>query len=214
MQARRTATLQVAPTTEPVTLDELKLWARIDSNDDDALLTSLIVSARQACENYTKRSFITQTWRMTLDLAGNSLDKLLGDGYYELPITALYGGLPTVIDLPRQPVQSITSITTFDLGNNATVYPSINYFLNADGARVLLNQGAVWPGNMRPIAACQIVYVTGYGNTAASVPQAIRDAIKGYAHHAYESRAMCDCDSMPAKFKSMLKQYRLMDGRA
>jgi hypothetical protein len=48
-------------TTEPVTLQEAKDWCRIDVNDDDTLITSLITAARIMCENYANLSFINRT---------------------------------------------------------------------------------------------------------------------------------------------------------
>lgn len=46
---------------EPVTLQEAKDWCRIDINDDDALITSLITAARTICEKTCNISFITRT---------------------------------------------------------------------------------------------------------------------------------------------------------
>ena len=44
----------VEPTIEPVTLDEVKVRARVDLDDaqDDDLLTALAISARKLCEEY------------------------------------------------------------------------------------------------------------------------------------------------------------------
>lgn len=44
--------------TEPVTLDEAKLFCRIDVDDDDDLITELITTARDMCEQYTNISFV------------------------------------------------------------------------------------------------------------------------------------------------------------
>lgn len=48
---------------EPVTLEEVKLWLRIDSDltEDDTLLTALITAARVQCENATGVSFVPKT---------------------------------------------------------------------------------------------------------------------------------------------------------
>jgi uncharacterized phiE125 gp8 family phage protein len=46
---------------EPVTLQEVKDWCRIDVADDDDLITMLITAAREACEDYTNISFILRT---------------------------------------------------------------------------------------------------------------------------------------------------------
>ena len=63
MSHRRT----VAPTTQPVTLMEVKRHIRLDINDDDDYVQNLVKRAVAWCENYTRRAFITQTWELKLD---------------------------------------------------------------------------------------------------------------------------------------------------
>jgi hypothetical protein len=46
---------------EPCTLEEAKLFAAIDLEDYDDLVTELIKQARKDCESYVGRSFITRT---------------------------------------------------------------------------------------------------------------------------------------------------------
>lgn len=55
------STVTVPPSVEPLTLDEVKLDRRVDSNLDDTLLTALIQAAREYCERYTGLSLVTQT---------------------------------------------------------------------------------------------------------------------------------------------------------
>ena len=47
--------------TEPITINELKLYLKIDYTTDDTLLTELITAARQQAEEFCNRSFIAQT---------------------------------------------------------------------------------------------------------------------------------------------------------
>ena len=83
--------LKTAPAVEPVTLEEAKLHLRVDSGDDNALITALITTARELAERETKRAFITQTWQMYLDQA------------------------PVIIEIPKPPLQSIVSIKTISV---------------------------------------------------------------------------------------------------
>ena len=46
---------------EPITLVEAKLHLRVDISEDDSLITSLIVSARELCEAWTWRKVSTGT---------------------------------------------------------------------------------------------------------------------------------------------------------
>jgi gp6-like head-tail connector protein len=62
-----TSTLIAGPGEEPLTLAEAKAWCRVDTTDEDALLTALIAAARLHVESMTGRALIEQSWRLTLD---------------------------------------------------------------------------------------------------------------------------------------------------
>ena len=47
---------------EPVTLAEVKLWGKIEHDDEDDVLDSLITSCRDELERYLKIAFVNQTW--------------------------------------------------------------------------------------------------------------------------------------------------------
>jgi len=208
---RQSLSLATPPAAEPVTLAELKSWARVDDDSDDSTLSQLISAARQAAEEYLRRSLISQTWLLTLDLAGNSLAGELGDGIYDLPVTALYGDLPRRIDLPKGPTQSIASVVTYDLTNASWTYDPANYRLDKPGSRLILNHGAIWPASIRPSAGCEITYVAGYGDSSGSMPQAVRTGILIHAASLYEQRGMCeDAMEIPPGAKKLYSPYRIM----
>jgi len=81
------------PTEEPLTLDEAKQHLRVDIEDDDSLILSLIKVAREYAETVTGRKLITQTWKYYLD---------------DWPTDKDY------IEIPFPPLQSISSITYTD----------------------------------------------------------------------------------------------------
>lgn len=54
--------LLAPPTAEPVTLDEAKVQAIVEHDDDDEMIQRLIASARSSAERRTGRALITQTW--------------------------------------------------------------------------------------------------------------------------------------------------------
>ena len=210
MVARSSLTLVTTPSAEPVTLAEVKNWIKQDGNDDDALITALIGAARESAERYLRRALITQTWRLTLDLEQNNYARDLPGGVYDMPITVLYGGLPDVIELPLPPLQSVTSVTTYDLDNTGTVYDASNYFVDTAGSRIVLKQDAVWPGTLRSLAACEVVFKAGYGDDATLVPQGIKTAILMHLQKMYDERIVCD---MPASCQSLLSKYRVYGER-
>lgn len=206
---RRSVTLVTAPAVEPVSLSDAKLWAKVDDTADDDLITALIVAARESAEQFLRRSLITQTWKLAIDLSPSDCYDDLGDGVYDLPVSVLYGGLPSVIQLPKGPIQSISSVKTYDLDNTESTYSSSNYTVDTDGDRFTLNFGSIWPANLRSAAAAIITYVAGYGDAATDVPQAIRTAILMHVQKMYDGRIVCD---MPDGCQQLLRQYRIMDG--
>jgi uncharacterized phiE125 gp8 family phage protein len=62
-----TAALITPPAVEPVALADAKAHLRIDSGDDDALLTAALVAARVHVEALTRRVLIEQGWRVYRD---------------------------------------------------------------------------------------------------------------------------------------------------
>ncbi len=139
------------PGTEPVTLSEVKAQCRVDTTDEDTLLTSLIAAARQMCEQQLQRALITQTWKMTLD-AFPDWD----------------------IDLPYPTLQSVTSVKYYDSSNvQQTMVANTDYFIDTAGQPGRVLPVTDWPTTYERPDAVEIIYVAGYAN-AAAVPQAIK----------------------------------------
>lgn len=78
------------PSEEPLTLTEVKLHLRVENTDDNALITALIVAAREQAESITARALCTQTWELVLD------------------------AFPEACVLRHSPVQSVTSVDYID----------------------------------------------------------------------------------------------------
>lgn len=153
------------PATEPVTLAEVKEYLRLDGNDHDALLNSLITSCRQWCEQYQNRAYITQTWETWLDK-------------WKFPIR-----------LARPPLQSVTHIKYYTTDNTELTWASTQYQVDAitDPARVNLAYNITAPNDvLRPMNAIVVRYVTGYG-AAADVPASVKLAIKMMIGHRFEN---------------------------
>jgi hypothetical protein len=53
----------VAPTAEPVSLDEAKEFARIDASEDNALVTSLITLTLLGLSRRSPRTFMRWCWQ-------------------------------------------------------------------------------------------------------------------------------------------------------
>lgn len=154
--------LVTGPTIEPVDLADAKLAANFaeDQTDKDNTFTALIQSEREKAESFTGRAFITQTWDRKYDC-----------------------GFPDVIELPKPPVQSVTSITYVDTnGITQTLSPSLYVVDKPTGpyampARIVPAYGTAWPQTRDMPSAVTVRFVCGYGDDAESVPASIRQAI-------------------------------------
>lgn len=162
-----TGITEAAPATEPVTLEELKTFCRIDGSTFDTMLTGYITACRQAVERLTGRNMINRAVTLYFD---------------EFPA----GFAP--LYLPRPPVQSVTSITYIDPDGTSTVMPGTDYRadLASVTARIAPALDAEWPSTAAVINAVAVVYVSGYGTTAASVPAALKECIKSLAADLFE----------------------------
>lgn len=202
---RTTPTLVTPPAAEPVTLDEAKTWLRVSHSDEDTAISSLISAARDVAEKYMRRALVTQTWKISADLPSNKYGSSLPDGTYNLPISVLNGDLPTEVDLPYKPIQSITSVQTYDTANTASTYSSSNYFLDTASGRMVLNNTAVWPSNLRDKAALVVTYVAGY-DKISNIPPSIKNAIKMHVHAMYDARTECE---IPMDAMRIYDQYKI-----
>ena len=187
--------LVTPPAQEPVSLAEANSWLKADG--EDALVQSLISTARQAAEDYTGRAFVTQTWRQTVAPAGNRrrLPDWLPAGTYDLPYNYFDGTLPVTTELLRQPVQSVSAVTTYGADNTAVALPPESYRLS--GNRFLLT--GAWPSGLRAYDGAEVTYVAGYGDPS-QVPAPIKTAILLAAQALLAPRAS---DDLPAGVKTL-----------
>lgn len=142
------------PALEPVSLAEAKQHLRVSASDDDAYITSLIAVARRAAEDRTERTFITTTWKLTLD------------------------EFPESVILPMPPIISVSSVIYTNTSNQQVALSSNDWFLDADSEPGWLVPAITkaWPLTLG-INAVAITYTAGYGITAESVPTPIRQWI-------------------------------------
>lgn len=201
--------LITAPTEEPVSVAELRAHLR-DPADADSVLTRLIKAAREYVEEATGLALISQTRELTLDAWPGGGDGL---GWWDgVQDGAIIGRAPRYVELPRGPLISITSVQTYDTGNNATTWEAGNYFADTGNrpGRLALLDGAVWPVPTRAASGIVIRYVAGWAN-AAAVPNALALAILQIAAHWYEHRELTAIDAVnkvPMQAERILTKFR------
>lgn len=151
MRLKRTSDAAV----EPLSTAEAKTHLKIDGSDQDTYIASIIKAARQHAEEYTFRSFITQTWKMYLN------------------------GWPDVIRLPRGVVQSVTSVEYIDSAGSTQTVGSSLYTTSLGGEIGLIRAVDSWPETNSDYEENVIVtFVAGYGDASTDLPEGLIQGIR------------------------------------
>lgn len=175
--------LITAPVALAVSLIEAKAHLRVDSADDDTLITAMIGAATEMAEQKTGRAMMAQTWELSLDSFWNKSTLPKPNGYPN--------PLSPVLELTRVPVQTVTSITYTSTAGVSTLYSSLLYVLDItdDYGAAYINPayGSAWPATRNEANAVKVRYVAGYAS-AAAVPESIKSWIKLMVGAMYENR--------------------------
>lgn len=152
--------------TEPITTSQVKAHLRLDTNDtsEDSQIASWIKTVREYGESYTNRAFATQTWELTLD---------------NFPDT-------DYIEIPKPPLQSITSIKYKD--SDGVEHAFTGYIVDTDNepGKVVLAYNKSWPTfTPYPINAVRIRFVAGY---TTDIPTCFQNAMLFHVGLLYKYR--------------------------
>ena len=175
------------PAVEPITLEEVKLFGRIDGSDEDTLITSIIKGVRPKVELYLNKSLIEQTIELSMDW-WNSAEILL----------------------PQPPLISITKVETIDEDGTATEYDSDNYYTVTESipGKLVIKKASSLPTNTESeVGGFKITYQAGYGSTASYVDAVIKNAMMEWAVLQYENRVFDD--ELPDEVKKNLRFLRV-----
>ncbi len=146
-----------------VSLADVKTQARVDFSDDDALLSSLILSAVEAVQQRSGRTLGTEQW------------------------TVSYPGVSGDILLPKSPVQTIDAATYYDV-NGAQQTLDLGQFyrwIDEDKAIIRPKAAAFWPATQMREDAISFTFTVGYG---ANLPEPLKTAIKMIVSFLYQNR--------------------------
>lgn len=177
------------PSDTPISLSEVKGHCRVDHNDDDTVLTSLLNAAVAYLDGWSGvlgRCLVTQTWRQDFDAFG-------------------------ILRLPLGPVASISSVTYYDADNEQQTLSADAYALLADelGAYVGLKPDQSWPSTYGRADAVSVTFVAG--TAAADVPWPIKAAILLLVAHWYENREAAAAGAMselPMAVSALISPHR------
>lgn len=158
------------PSSLPVTLAEFKAHARIDSEDEDQYLVSLLELATTYIEDATRRTFIFTRYEMRLD---------------QFPAWELHLPRPPLAPLPPVEVEYVDNI-----GQVVTINPSL-YQVDVAATPGMLYPAynGQWPETLRDIeGAVRVRWWAGYGQGSADVPRKVRHLILMLANHWFVNR--------------------------
>lgn len=173
------------PIDEPISLETVKNHLKVDFSADDALINSLIITAREFVENYTLLRLMPQT------------------------ITEHFDVFVSPLELSCAPLRSVSSISYLDSDSQSVVlgsiYKSQQYALLP---RLVLKANESWPTTVNEQSAITVVYTVGFDD-ADAVPEILKSAMLLMISHWYENR-QDTVRRMPTMVEFMIRPYRIM----
>lgn len=168
------------PAFEPVTLDEAKLWCRIDddSTAEDADLLWLIQAMREDAENRTGRAFVRRTLRLYLD-------DWPWDRQYGVKIVLPYAPLLQV----GSPPVAVESFKYIDTDGVLQTLAADQYVVHDEyePGFIIPEWEETWPTIRRVPDAIQITHYAGYAN-ANAIPKSVRQWMQARIATLFEQR--------------------------
>lgn len=165
------------PLTEPIDLDTIKNYLRVDIPDDDDLISNLISTARERAEDLTGRSLLRQSWTFAIDhfpsyWRGGDYNSSLGVFNYRHHLRPSMFVTDTIsIILPRGPVLSVDSITWKDATGTVNLLDPRQYEVDllSEPTRIRPAYKQSWPYAMWDMNSVVIKFTTGYEQTVTEV---------------------------------------------
>jgi len=201
----------VTPATTPlVTVAEMKAHGRLDTiPEGDDFMEALVEAATARAQDITRRAFLTEAWRLTMDnWPGAAVDEWW-NGVRE--------GIPSTFEatsflIRKAPFLAVEAVWTVDEGGAETEWSSSNYFVTTEAGfgRVAKRQGEIWPlivPPVRSVGGIRIQFTAGYGTDPTDVPAPIRQAVKMIAQHLYENR---EAQEIPNAAAMILSRYKVI----
>lgn len=175
--------LLTPPASEPVTLAEAKAHLKIDTSDEDGLVSTLITAARARAEWHTGRAFVTQRWCLRLDAWPHN----------------------NVVEIPLPPLVSVEEIAVTDASGIRTVLGTTAYRVDtaSEPGRVIF---AHRPPSLRARDGVEITFTAGYGD-ASAVPVPVKEAILEIVADLHAHRG--DADPVGISGQALLAPYRV-----
>jgi len=140
-------TQTVAPIAESLSLADAKAFMRILENDDDLMITSMIVSAREFAENYTNRQFEEATF------------ELISDSLYQDMI------------IRKDPITEIVKIEYMDDNGAYQLFTDFYTYKESGATKLYFNTFPSYKDDKRAI---KITFKAGYTTVPSSIVSYIK----------------------------------------
>lgn len=162
-----------APTTYPLSIDDVKGQTNAESGDFDAKIAGYIAAATTLVEGFVGRALITRTYRGFMDC---------------WPRDRRWGCQANSFDLPYGPLQSVTSIKTYDDSDVATTLDPATYYVDTGSlvGRIVRRVAATWTDPDRAANGIEVNWIAGFGNDPTNVPPQYKHAMMLLASHWLE----------------------------
>ncbi len=163
------------PAVEPLTLGEIRAHLKLDTEDEDALLSALAIVAREHLERETGLVLAARDFRFCLD-------DWPADG---------------IVKIPRGPVRAISLVTVYDGEGEPQVVDLAGHLLDgvARPARLWL-PAPPEPG--RAMNGIEIEFSAGFGESGADVPETLRRAMLLHVAAMFATRGVVGPEAQPA----------------
>lgn len=150
--------LKIPPEGEPLTIEEVRSYLRISSEEENGFIFSLIAAARAHVESVTGRALLKQQWQMDLKPPYPPFSPL---------VKRLEKSL--VIHLPKLPLLEVESVKINDQ----------DILFRKEENKLILSS-LFWEKELR------LTYWAGYGETAASLPPDLKMAVLTVVRSLYD----------------------------
>lgn len=176
--------LTTPPSVEPVSLAEAKAQLRITHSDDDAFISTLIITARRLVELRCNLCLMPQSW------------SVFKDRWPDINMLAL----------PLHPVQSVIDVKIYGDDDVAATLDPASYFLDSATrpARLVLRQNQIFPQPGRRANGIEVRVTTGF----AALPQPIKQALLIVIADYYTNRGDVSNGALPMPALELLAPYR------
>ena len=214
--------LKTAATTVPVSLARVKNFLRLDTTDDDALVTVQIKAATSRLELLCDTRFCTQTWDVYFDSFGCRQKDQWWDGTRDGAMSVLFDYKTGKLKMPFGPMQSVAGVYTYDDSDVEYEFPSTEYSTDTISrlGAVSLKNGSSWPSTvLRTVNGIRVEGVFGFGagyiigdsasTDNTTIPAEIQEAVKQFTAVLYEHRGD-ELPVVPPSVLLLIEPYRTL----